>query len=401
MQALSTLTKDKIKSYFPKHRICLVKVLMLLVNCIIQSNSCNLNKAKKKGSVVLGKRVQENNIYKRFIRFFKMKGIGGFTIGLLQMVLHLVDGYVGNQNHYCLAIDRTNWKLGKRNINILMIGFVLGNGRFIPVYFSLLNKRGNSSQAERIELLEEMEWFFECFQGKPIVVVGDREFIGIEWFSYLFNRHFDFVLRIRKQDYVDLLCQQFNITKEQMEKRIKKSIRKRGHFVHPIQMEDNTYYYHVRLKRKKEHDLGDQDKYVRFMSTSLDHQWVIEQYDRRWKIEVFFEDCKQKGFDLEAINFKDIAKIRLMVAICSLCYVICLIEGMIQFKIKAPSKKLDKRSDKSYDRVSIFTKGLETIEQIAFNVLKLTRYITRKLNSTIPVNQQLILNNFYLFLKSV
>ena len=70
---------------------------------------------------------------------------------------------------------------------------------------------------------------------------------------------------------------------------------------------------------------------------------------------------------------------------------------MIQFTSKAPSKKLDKRSNKNYDRVSIFTKGLETLEQIAFNVLKLTRYIRRKLNSNIPINQQLILNNFYHF----
>ncbi|MEM8527719.1 MAG: IS4 family transposase [Bacteroidota bacterium] len=345
----------------------------------------------------MGKRVQEHNLYKRFIRFFKMKGIAGFTIGVLQMVLHLVDGYVGSQSHYCLAIDRTNWKLGQLNINILMIGFVLGNGRFIPVYFSLLSKRGNSSQDERIALLEAMAWFFECFKGKPIVVVGDREFIGIEWFSYLFKRNFDFVLRIRKQDYVELLCQQFNIPKEHIEKRIEKSIRKRAYFVRPIQIKGNTYYYHVRLKRREEHDLGDQDKYVRFMSTSLDHHWVIEQYERRWKIEVFFEDCKQKGFDLEAINFKDMAKVRLMVAICSLCYVICLIEGMVQFTIKAPNKKLDKRSNKCYDRVSIFTKGLETLEQIALNVLKLTRYIRRKLNSNIPINQQLILNNFYHF----
>ena len=78
--------------------------------------------------------------------------------------------------------------------------------------------------------------------------------------------------------------------------------------------------------------------YLRFMRTSIDHQWGIEQYDRRWKIEVFFEDCKTKGFNLEAINFTKMEKIRLMVAICSLCYILCLIEGMIQFESK-PSKK--------------------------------------------------------------
>ena len=147
--------------------------------------------------------------------------------------------------------------------------------------------------------------------------------------------------------------------------------------------------------------MGDADEYVRFLSTCIDHQWVIEQYDRRWKIEVFFEDCKSKGFDMEAINFTDMNKIRLLVAICSLCYVICLIEGMIQFEIKAPPKKLDKHSDKTYDRVSVFTKGYEAIEQIATNVLKLARYIRRKLKSNIPVNQKIIKSRFYQFQKSV
>ncbi|MEN0050272.1 MAG: IS4 family transposase [Bacteroidota bacterium] len=395
MQDLSTLTQDKIKRYFPFHRICLVKILMLLVNCIIQSNSCNLNKVKKKGSIVLGKMVEPDSIYKRFIRFFKMKGIAGFTVGVLQMVLHLADAYVGDQTHYCLAIDRTNWKLGQININILMIGFVLGNGRFIPVYFSLLDKRGNSSQGERIALLDKMDWFFECFKGKPIVVVGDREFIGLEWFAYLFKRDFDFVLRLRKKDYLDLICEQYGWTKERLEKKIATSIRKKGYFVVPLKIDENIYYYHVRAKRDEEHDIGDKDKYIRFMSTSIDHQWVIEQYDRRWKIEVFFEDCKTKGFDLEAINFTNVEKIRLMVAICSLCYILCLIEGMIQFELKAPKKKLDHDSGKEYDRVSLFTKGLETIEQIAINVLKLTRYIKRKLKSKIPVNQYLILQHLY------
>lgn len=397
MQALSTLTQDKIKSYFPFHRICLVKTLILLVNCIIQSNSCNLNKVKKKGSIVLGKLVTPNSVYKRFIRFFKMKGIAGFTIGVLQMVLHLADAYIGTQTHYCLAIDRTNWKLGQININILMIGFVLGNGRFIPVYFSLLDKRGNSSQTERIELLDKMVWFFECFKDKPIVVVGDREFIGIKWFAYLFKRSFDFVLRLRKKDYLDLICEQYNWTKERLDKKIARSIRKKGYFVTPVQIDDKTYFYHVRAKQDEDQDIGDQDKYIRFMSTSIDHQWVIEQYDRRWKIEVFFEDCKTKGFDLEAINFTNVEKIRLMVAICSLCYVLCLIEGMIQFELQPPKKKLDQRSGNSYDRVSIFTKGLETIEQIAINVLRLARYIKRKLKSKIPVNQKLIQQHLYAF----
>ncbi|EXW59539.1 hypothetical protein J878_4174 [Acinetobacter baumannii 44467_5] len=42
-----------------------------------------------------------------------------------------------------LTLDRTNWKWGKRNINILMLAIVY-RGIAIPILWTLLNKRGNS-----------------------------------------------------------------------------------------------------------------------------------------------------------------------------------------------------------------------------------------------------------------
>jgi hypothetical protein len=37
-------------------------------------------------------------------------------------------------------MDRTNWKYGEKNINILTIGIVYGKVS-IPIYWELLNKR--------------------------------------------------------------------------------------------------------------------------------------------------------------------------------------------------------------------------------------------------------------------
>lgn len=390
------LAIGEIKSFFSYHRICLVKTLLLLVNCILISNSCNLNKVKKKGSIILGKFIKPENIYKRFIRFFKMKGIEGFTIGVLQLVLHLVDSHLDKQGHYCFAIDRTNWQLGRININILFVGYVLDNGCFIPLYFSLLNKKGNSSQLERIDLFKELDWFFSQFTNIDIVVVGDREFIGIDWFCYLSECNFDFVLRTRRKDYLKLIAKQYGWSVKKLEIKIKRSIRKRGYFVIPVTIKDKTFYYHVSEKKASD-KLEREDPYIRFMSTSVDHQWVKQQYENRWKIEVFFEDCKLKGFDMESINFKNPGKIRLMVAICSLCYILCLMEGDIQYQKRAPNLKTDQKTNKIYKRVSFFTKGYEMIEQILINVSELANYITQKLKSQIPINKELIQQRMYLF----
>ena len=138
-------------------------------------------------------------------------------------------------------------------------------------------------------------------------------------------------MRIRRKDYVKLLAGQLNISLERLNKRIAKKVKKYGYCVYPIDIQGVTMYYHVSLKRKSDRNYANEkDEYIRFISSSIDPQWVSEQYDRRWKIEVFFEDCKLKGFDMESIGFSMQPKVRLMVAICTVCYVLCLIQGIIE-----------------------------------------------------------------------
>ena len=81
-----------------------------------------------------------------------------------------------------LTLDRTNWKWGKRNINILMLAIVY-RGIAIPIVWTLLNKRGNSDTKERITLIQR---FISIFGKDRIVnVFADREFIGEQWFIWL------------------------------------------------------------------------------------------------------------------------------------------------------------------------------------------------------------------------
>ena len=78
-------------------------------------------------------------------------------------------------------MDRTNWKWGKRDINILMLVIVY-RGIAIPIVWTLLNKRGNSDTKERIALIQR---FISIFGKDRIVnVFADREFIGEKWFTW-------------------------------------------------------------------------------------------------------------------------------------------------------------------------------------------------------------------------
>lgn len=338
-------------------------------------------------------------MYTRFIRFFKMKGIEGFVLGLLQLVLSMALSFIGDSSMiHCISIDRTNWKLGKININILYIGLVLENGRFIPLYFKLLAKRGNSSQEERIDLFEEFKTIFDTLVDFTFVIVGDREFIGGKWFAYMAGSSYEFVMRIRHKDYAKMLAEQLGMTVEKLHKKIDKQVKKHDYCAFPIEIEGKIFYYHVRKKRKGDKSYPkEKDKFIRFISTSLNHQWVIEQYDRRWKIEVFFEDSKTKGFDLEAINFTAESKIRLMVAICAVCYMLCLIHGLIDYEKRTPRFKLDKKSGRIYHRTSVFTKGYEIVEQMLFHLTQIVEMINRLLSPQFSINQSIIMQNLYDF----
>ena len=52
-----------------------------------------------------------------------------------------------------LALDRTNWKLGKTDINILVLAVVTPKFK-IPVMWSFMDHRGNSSTSQRIDLMK-------------------------------------------------------------------------------------------------------------------------------------------------------------------------------------------------------------------------------------------------------
>ena len=82
--------------------------------------------------------------YRRLQHFFKkvhfdQPTVAGFIMRLLNQK---------GAKH--LALDRTNWKLGKAHINILVLALVTRKFR-IPIMWSHMGHGGNSSTEQRIE----------------------------------------------------------------------------------------------------------------------------------------------------------------------------------------------------------------------------------------------------------
>lgn len=113
--------------------------------------------------------------------------------------MKLISGFIFNilpeKENLVLVLDRTNWKFGSSNINILMLGICYKNIA-IPIMFRTLDKRGNSDTTERIELIRQfITWF-----GRDCIncLLADREFVGHHWLEFLNKNNIRYYIRLRK-----------------------------------------------------------------------------------------------------------------------------------------------------------------------------------------------------------
>jgi hypothetical protein len=110
--------------------------------------------------------------YKRLQRFLRQ-----FELPYAELA-ELVVRMLGLPGPYTLALDRTNWKVGVVDLNILMLSIVY-RGIGVPVVWLVLPKADNSDTGERITL---MGIFLDLFGAQNVeCLLGDREFIGREW----------------------------------------------------------------------------------------------------------------------------------------------------------------------------------------------------------------------------
>src|SRR5215213_5440285 len=137
-------------------------------------------------SAVMSGRAKQDSHYKRcqrFLRFFDLP---------FAEIARLVIKLLGIPKPFVLSIDRTDWYLGDTPLNVFMLSVVY-QGVAFPLLWTVLEKKGCSNTAERIELLGKYVKVFG--QDAPAFVSAEREFIGRDWFSYLRRKKIPFRIR--------------------------------------------------------------------------------------------------------------------------------------------------------------------------------------------------------------
>jgi hypothetical protein len=126
---------------------------------------------------------KEASNYKRLQRFLRE-----FEMPYAELALFIVK-LLDVPGPYTLALDRTNWKVGAVDLNILMLSIVY-RGVGIPVVWTVLSKAGNSDTSERTTVIEI---FLDLFGAQNIAcLLGDRIFIRSAEISWLQPRRHAF-----------------------------------------------------------------------------------------------------------------------------------------------------------------------------------------------------------------
>jgi hypothetical protein len=160
-----------LRSHLPWHGARLTFLALFLV-ALFRVETVNLDKL----SSVFANRAKPESSYKRLTRFLR-----SFPVDFDDIARAMVS-WSQIPQPWTLSLDRTNWSFGSVHVNILMLGIV-HEGVAFPLFWTMLDKRGNSNSDERIDLLERFERVFP--NAKVRCLTGDREFVGKEWCSYL------------------------------------------------------------------------------------------------------------------------------------------------------------------------------------------------------------------------
>jgi len=267
----------------------------------------------------------------------------------MKIVSVLIFSLLPKKENLTLVLDRTNWKFGTKNINILMLGVSYKNVAF-PLMFSLLDKRGNSDTEERIRLMNKyIEWFgldtIDC-------LLADREFIGATWLAFLNDNQIRYHIRIRNNFKVFLYHKQEEIPVFWLFNKLK--MNEFYHYPKIVELHGQRCY----LSGCKTKDRVGKMEFLILVSFNK-HGQSMTYYKQRWQVETLFKAMKSSGFNIEDTHVTDLKRLERLFLLTMIAFVWCyrigdfLDEHVKRIKIKTHGRRA----------VSVFKNGLDFLSK--------------------------------------
>jgi len=307
-------------------------------------------------AVAMPGKAKTESKYKRLQRFF-----AGFDFPMDNIAKLIVRFLPIRNEQWDLSMDRTNWKLGKQNINPLALG-IIHLGVAFPIIWTTFSKRGNSNMNERIEFIER---FIKIFSAEKIkCLFGDREFIGGKWFAFLLEKGIHFIMRIKvnfmitnaggipvpaKNLFRDLKVGEYRVL------RGKRIVCGQSVYVVGMLLPNGEYL---------------------ILATDKNPVTALEDYKKRWGIETLFQCLKGRGFNFEDTHMTFPERIDKLIALLAIAFSWCHATG--EWCASQKTVKIKKHGRKA---VSLFRLGLDHIGNILHNI----SYLYHEFNKNLKI----------------
>ncbi|MEM7657033.1 MAG: transposase, partial [Bacteroidota bacterium] len=343
--------------------------ILIICEAMLKSGSTNLNTLKDVLPEIRTDKVrQPGSDYKFLTRFFDqgklkdeadaalyeelMKGIQA----LCWLVIFSRSLQYGVGSFKYLVLDGTKWEQGDDTIHLMTLCVLVGEVA-VPIWWEDLQKAGHSSQTERMEMVQAA---MQRYQLQGMTLLADREYIGIDWLTYLKKSGLSFVIRVKEGIYHEAINAAKGADWASLKRRAK--TKPKGKKVSKRICLDGLELHYIILKNPR----PKADDELIFLLSNLDSPAEAARlYELRWQIEVCFKHLKSNGFKLEEMNVKGKEKRHLMMAMVVLAYCLAIREGLIEAYRNEGRWILDKATGWYYRAVSIFRMGLSIIRRKA------------------------------------
>lgn len=290
---------DKLEPQLPLSK-SRAQTLCMLISGVVSARTVNLSQVacERGGGALVA------STYRRLQRFFQHVHLDrDWAAGLLA-------GMVGPKGLWTLCLDRTNWSVGKTEVNMLVLALSSRRHR-IPLMWTQLGRKGNSGTPERIALMQR---FIEAFgKSRIALLLADREFIGEDWFNWLIKHDIPFAIRLPQnliahdarghdRPLYNCFVQRGSGTPERL-----------TFFVAKDQLGLTLSVTAKRLPATKRCAAE-----LLIVATNRPNLKALTAYRKRWAIESLFGDTKSRGLNIEDTRLTDSRKLDLLMAVVAL-----------------------------------------------------------------------------------
>ena len=247
---------------------------------------------------------------------------------------------------YLVCLDRTNWKIGLKDVNLLVLCIATRRVR-LPILWHVLGHGGSSTMAQRQALLNR---FIALFGKRSIkLLLADREFIGGQWFDFLTENGIPFAIRVRG----DL------------------NVRLDDGYEGPLERLASTHFGRRRLMQAKGcfENMDKRfetalcfaaiklpDESLLILAASLSPRKALKAYRKRWQIECLFGDTKTRGFNMEDTRLTQAGKLSLLLGLVALA-----MAWSVACAAAIKGRQDIQRASHGYRRKSWFRTGFDTL----------------------------------------